>query len=112
MRPLVVGPAPAKAGQAVLLNSSVIVGPEGAVSLQFGQCKVSAPADSTAMISAVDKKVCVNVVKAFEGVAEETAGFPGLDSAALTPLYVGAGSMGLGFLGVGIAVAGDKKVSD
>ncbi len=105
------GYAPAKAGQSVLLNSSVIVGPQGSASLQFGQCKVSAPADSTAMISAVDKNVCVNVVKTFEGVAEETAGFAGLEAAALTPFFVGVGSMGFGFVGVGVAVAEELKAS-
>lgn len=107
------GYAPAKAGQSVLLNSSVIVGPKGEAGLQFGQCKLSAPADSTAVISSTDQKVCINVVKTFEGTAEETAGFAGLDTAALTPFFVGVGSMGFGFVGLGVAVVEElEKVSD
>ncbi len=103
----------AKPGQTLELNSRVIVGPKGSVHLRYGQCRITAPADSTAMITTKQSNVCVNVTRSFEGVAEQqTAGFAGLDSTVLTPLFVGVGSMGLGFVGLGVAIADAAKASD
>ncbi|MEM8686273.1 MAG: hypothetical protein AAGF81_03025 [Pseudomonadota bacterium] len=107
------GYAPAKAGQSLILNSSVIVGPQASASLQYGQCKISAPADSTATISAMDKNACVKVSKSFEGTAEQSAGLlGGIDSAILTPIFVGVGSMGFGFVGLVVSVTDTDKASD
>ena len=65
------------------------------------------------MITTNERNVCVNVTRSFEGVAEEqSAGFAGLDAATLTPLFVGVGSMGLGFVGLGVAIADAAKASD
>ncbi len=107
------GYAPAKAGQRLTLNSSVIVGPQASASLRYGQCKITAPADSTATISAMEKGACVKVTKSFEGTAEQSAGLlAGIDSAILTPIFVGVGSMGFGFVGLVVAVTDTNKASD
>lgn len=107
------GYAPAKAGQRLTLNSSVIVGPQASASLRYGQCKISAPADSTATISAMDQNACVKVTKSFEGTAEQSAGLlAGLDSAILTPIFVGVGSLGFGFVGLVVSVTDTDKASD
>ena len=107
------GYAQAKAGQSLAPNSRVIVGPKGHAELSYGQCQITAPADSTASISTQNQNVCVNVTKSYMGTTEQSTGFiAGLESAALTPLFVGAGSLGLGFIGLGVAVADELKASD
>ena len=107
------GYAPAKAGQSLTLNSSVIVGPEASASLKYGQCKITAPADSTASISSIDGGACVKLTKSFEATADQSAGLlAGIDSAILTPIMVGIGSMGFGFVGLVVAVTDTDKASD
>ncbi|NNF79592.1 MAG: hypothetical protein HKN05_16335 [Rhizobiales bacterium] len=108
------GYAEAKAGQSLAPNSRVIVGPKGMANLSYGQCQITAPADSTASISTQNENVCVNVTKSYMGTAEQSAGLlAGLDSAALTPFLVGVGSLGFGFIGLGVAVADElDKASD
>lgn len=106
------GYAEAQAGQSLPLNSRVIVGPKGTANLRYGQCQVTAPADSTATISAKGQNVCVEVTKSYMGTTEQSAGLLGLDTAAMTPLFVGAGSMGFGFVGLGVAVTDTDKASD
>lgn len=102
----------ASAGQSLGLNSRVIVGPKGSAHLRYGQCRITAPADSTAMISTKDQSVCVNVTRSFEGTVEQSAGLFGIETGALTPLFVGVGSMGFGFIGLGVAIADSDKASD
>ncbi|MCP5076008.1 MAG: hypothetical protein GY947_22285 [Rhodobacteraceae bacterium] len=108
------GYAEAKAGQSLAPNSRVIVGPKGMANLRYGQCQITAPADSTATISTQNQNVCVNVTKSYMGTAEQSTGFlAGLESTTLTPLLVGAGSLGFGFIGLGVAVADElDKASD
>lgn len=92
------GYGPAKAGNALDFGSRIVVGANGAASVNVGGCNVDVPANSSLDISRVENNICLKVVGSEQTAGavsnEQTGQIPTGAPANNLPLFIFGGMAG------------------